>query len=132
MKKKYQIILLLIILILSGCVKKVEAENSQAGGELSIERASVTFVELGSVNCVPCKMMQPIMEQVEIDFGDQVDVIFYDVWTDEGEPYTRAYGIQAIPTQIFLDKEGTEYYRHLGFFPQDELYKIIEKGLAID
>ena len=40
----------------------------------------VTFVELGSVNCIPCKQMQPIMKSVEEKYGDQVKVIFYDVW----------------------------------------------------
>ncbi|NLD91517.1 MAG: thioredoxin family protein [Fibrobacter sp.] len=92
----------------------------------------VTFVELGSVNCIPCKMMQPIMDEVEKKYGKQVNVVFHDVWTSEGKPFGAKYGIRSIPTQIFLDKDGTEYYRHEGFFPKEELVKILAmKGVKL-
>ncbi len=131
MKNTNGISALLLILALSGCNRKVETNTGHLSVDVNPESVSVTFIELGSLSCVPCKMMQPIMEQIEIDFGEQVNVIFHDVWTDAGNPYAQKYGIQAIPTQIFLDKEGTEYYRHIGFFPQEELYSVIEQGLSI-
>ncbi|MBN1384131.1 MAG: thioredoxin family protein [Elusimicrobia bacterium] len=90
----------------------------------------VTFVELGSVGCIPCKKMQPIMEAVEEEYKGQVKVVFYDVWTDEGRPYAEKYKIRLIPTQVFLDKDGKEYFRHEGFFPKEELVKILKmKGV---
>ena len=46
----------------------------------SMNSTQVTFVELGSVNCIPCKMMQPVMADIEKEYGDSVKVIFYDVW----------------------------------------------------
>ncbi len=88
----------------------------------------VTFVELGSVNCIPCKMMKPVIADIEKEYGTQVKVIFYDVWTKEGKPYGQKYKIRAIPTQIFLDKNGNEYFRHQGFFPKEEIIKVLEKG----
>ena len=88
----------------------------------------VTFVELGSVSCIPCKMMQPVMDDIEKEYGEQVKVEFYDVWTKEGKPYGQKYKIRAIPTQIFLDKDGNEYFRHQGFFPKGEVIKVLEKG----
>ncbi len=97
----------------------------------SAEKASnikVTFIELGSVNCIPCKMMKPVMAEVEKKYGDQVKVIFYDVWTDAGKPYARKYGIRAIPTQVFLDSNGKEYSRHTGYFPFEEVEKVLKKG----
>jgi thioredoxin 1 len=90
----------------------------------------VTFVELGSVNCVPCKMMQPVMKEVEEKYGKQVKVVFHDVWTEQGRPYGTTFGISGIPTQVFLDKDGKEYYRHEGFFAKEELVKILQmKGV---
>jgi thioredoxin 1 len=90
----------------------------------------VTFIELGSVRCIPCQKMQPIMESVEEKYGDQVKVVFYDVWTPDGAPYAQQYGIQAIPTQVFLDENGEEYFRHVGFFPEDELMAVLkQKGV---
>lgn len=87
----------------------------------------VTFIELGSVRCIPCKKMVPIMEEIKKEYVNQVQVIFYDVWTDEGKPFGEKYSIRLIPTQIFLDKNGKEYYRHEGFFPKEELVAILKQ-----
>jgi thioredoxin 1 len=90
----------------------------------------VTFIELGSVRCIPCKKMQPIMEEIKKEYEGQVNVVFYDVWTDEGKPFAYKYKIRLIPTQVFLDRDGNEYYRHEGFFPKEELVKVLkEKGV---
>jgi len=103
---------------------KTDEKNSTATAE---ETYLVTFVELGSVRCIPCKMMQPIMKEIEKDYDNQVKVVFHDVWTPEGEPFAASFKIRVIPTQVFLDKEGKEYFRHEGFFPKDELIKILQQ-----
>lgn len=90
-------------------------------------KIKVTFIELGSVRCIPCKMMQPIMQEVEEKYGDEVKVIFYDVWTDAGRPYAEKYQVRAIPTQVFLDENGKEFFRHVGFFPREELFEVLKK-----
>ncbi|MFH0807268.1 MAG: thioredoxin family protein [Elusimicrobiota bacterium] len=88
----------------------------------------VTFVELGSVTCIPCKMMQPVMAEIEKEYGNKgVKIIFYDVKTNEGNPYAQKYGIQLIPTQVFLDKSGKEFFRHEGFFPKEDIVKLLKK-----
>ncbi len=106
---------------------KADEKNSTAAAE---EAYLVTFVELGSVRCIPCKMMQPIMKEIEKDYAGQVKVVFHDVWTPEGEPFAVSYKIRVIPTQVFLDQDGEEYFRHEGFFPKDELVKVLkQKGV---
>jgi len=95
-------------------------------------KIKVTFVELGSVRCIPCKMMQPIMKEIEEKYSDEVKVIFYDVWTDAGRPYAEKYQVRAIPTQVFLDENGKEFFRHVGFFPREELFEVLKnKGVNI-
>ena len=90
--------------------------------------AKVTFLELGADKCVPCKEMRPVMEGIEQAFGDQVEVIFYDVWDDPAP--ANEYGIQMIPTQIFLDENGEEFHRHTGFYPQADIEALlVERGL---
>jgi thioredoxin 1 len=108
----------------------IKKDNSkQAQQKVSDKKdIKVTFVELGSVNCIPCKMMQPVMKDIEEEYGTQVKVIFYDVWTKEGQPYGEKYKIRLIPTQIFFDKDGKEYFRHQGFFPKEEIIKVLKKG----
>jgi thioredoxin 1 len=90
------------------------------------EGLKVAFIELGSVGCVPCDMMKPVMKSIEEKYKGQVEVIFYNVKTEEGYPYAGKYGIRAIPTQVFLDKDKKEFFRHEGFFPEEEIVKILK------
>ncbi len=104
--------------------KPVGTNNDQAAKETKYK---VTFIELGSVRCIPCQQMQPIMKSVEEKYATQVKVVFHDVWTEAGAPYAQKYGIEAIPTQVFLDENGQEYFRHVGFFPEEELVKVLQQ-----
>ncbi len=103
-------------------VHPVYSEEKKSGEPI------VTFIELGSVRCGPCRMMQPIVEQVKKDYAGQVNVVFYDVWTPEGKPVGEQYNIRIIPTQIFLDKDGKEYFRHEGFFPRENIIEVLKRG----
>ena len=114
-------------LVLAGCAK---SEGSKAEKAVVTGNTLVTFVELGSVSCIPCRMMQPIMRDIENTYQGQVNVVFHDVWTDEGKPYAKTYGIRVIPTQVFLDSKGIEYFRHEGYFPKDQLVAVLKtKGV---
>ena len=111
--------------------KIIETQNQISTDTKNSEKKyKVTFIELGSVKCIPCKQMQIVMKSVETKYGKQVKIDFHDVWTDEGKPYGVKYGIEAIPTQIFLDETGKEFYRHVGYFPEEELVKVLQqKGI---
>jgi len=87
----------------------------------------VTFVELGSVKCVPCRQMQPVMEAVGKKYGDQIAIVFHDVWKSEERQYAEKYGIRVIPTQVFLDREGKEFFRHEGFFAEEAIDTLLQK-----
>ena len=127
MKKIISIITLVIFLFIQGCNAQSEDNKTETTGAT---KTKVTFVELGSVNCIPCKQMQPIMKSIEEKYGDQVKVIFYDVWKDDQKKYAQQYGIKLIPTQVFLDENGKEFFRHEGFYPEAEIDKLLQgKGL---
>ena len=111
------------VVILLFSITEVSTQNPT---KQETKTTKVTFIELGSIRCIPCKMMQPIMKEVKKKYKGQVKVVFYDVWTSEGRPYAQKYGIRVIPTQIFLDKHGNEYFRHEGFFAKDELVKVLK------
>jgi thioredoxin 1 len=96
----------------------------------AVVKPLVTFVELGSVNCIPCKAMQPVMKSVEEKYGAQIKIIFYDVWKQEQARYAKQYNIQLIPTQVFLDANGKELMRHEGFLPEKDIDAFLQsKGL---
>ena len=103
------------------------AQNTSKAEKKAEPKYKVTFVELGSVRCIPCQKMQPVMKSIEEKYAGQVKVVFHDVWTPEGQPYAKKYGIESIPTQVFLDENGKEYSRHVGFFPEEELVKVLQQ-----
>lgn len=148
MKKVYPFLLLgLWILFVFGCDKNdvqtktnSPKQNTKATQNDSVKIDStksdttktktpkVTFVELGSVTCIPCRMMQPVMKAIEEEFGDQIEIVFHDVWKDRAP--AEKYLIRVIPTQVFLDESGNEFLRHEGYFPKEEIDKLlIDKGL---
>src|SRR5512147_1778803 len=95
-------------------------------------KPKVTFIKLGSVKCIPCKQIQPVMKSIEEKYGEQVNVIFYDVWQPEQKKFAQKYGIRLIPTQVFLDESGKEFHRHEGFYPEAEIDKLLKaKGLKL-
>ncbi len=92
----------------------------------------VTMVDLGAHKCIPCKMMAPIIEELQKEYTDRASIIFIDVW--EHREQARRFGIRGIPTQIFYDKEGKEVGRHVGFLDKKSIVATFEKlgVLAID
>ena len=109
-----------------------KTDKPQAKVEAKTGKPLVTFIELGSVKCIPCRMMQPVMRAIEKKYGDQINVVFYDVWTPAQQHYAAVYRIRVIPTQVFLNKEGKELFRHEGFFPEAEIDKLLQKhGLKV-
>jgi thioredoxin 1 len=84
----------------------------------------MTFIEFGSVNCIPCKKMQPVMKSIREKYQGKVKVIFCD--TRKNRKLARAYNIWIIPTQVFIDADGDEVMRHKGFFPEEKIISFLE------
>ena len=82
-------------------------------------KGMVTMIDLGADQCVPCKMMAPILEKLKKAYEGKAAIIFIDVWKNI-DP-ARQYGIRAIPTQIFFDAGGREVQRHVGFMSEKDI-----------
>lgn len=96
--------------------------------DLDFSKHKATFIELGADRCIPCRAMQPIMKEIAAEYAGKIQVVFYDVWKDPRP--ARKYGIQLIPTQVFIDQKGKEIFRHVGFFPKEEILGMLkEKGI---
>jgi thioredoxin 1 len=110
-------------------IKQISQQQSPGTQEKIKENTTgikVTFVELGSIGCGPCDAMRPILDEIEKEYEGQVLVRFWDVKSLLGRPYADKYKVQLIPTQVFLDKDGIEYYRHVGFFEKAEIIKVLQ------
>ena len=115
------------ILIISFLILIFSVETTSAQANKNATKAKVTFIELGSVKCIPCQKMEPVLESIRKKYPKDVKVIFYDVWTPAGKPYASQYKVKSIPTQVFLDANGKEYFRHVGYFSEEEVIKILKQ-----
>lgn len=93
----------------------------------------VTMVDLGAKKCIPCKMMAPILVELEKEYQGRAAIVFIDVWRRENQSYVKRFGIRAIPTQIFFDKNGKEVERHTGFLDKKSIVsKFQQLGVPVE
>lgn len=85
----------------------------------------VTMLDLGAHKCTPCKMMAPIINELQKEYAGRASIIFIDVW--EHREQARRFRIRGIPTQIFYDKAGNEVGRHMGFLDKKSIVAAFEK-----
>lgn len=83
----------------------------------------VTFIELGAESCIPCKMMKPVLKEISDEYQGLVKVIFIDLNKDKDA--AQKYRVRVMPTQVFLDAQGREFFRHEGFYPKAEIEKML-------
>ena len=86
---------------------------------------TVTMVDVGADKCIPCKMMAPILKELEVEYRGKAAILFVDVWKNPER--RKEFNIRAIPTQVFYDKAGKEVSRHEGFLDKDKIVETLEK-----
>lgn len=82
-----------------------------------------TFLEFGSVGCHSCRQMEDVMETIKQEYGSRVNVVFINVSLKKNRDFVDYFGIATIPTQVLLDKNGKEFFRHSGFLSAEDLSK---------
>jgi thiol-disulfide isomerase/thioredoxin len=84
-----------------------------------------TLVEFGATGCVPCDMMQPILDKLRKDYPENLNVVFIHV--GEEQILASRFGIRSIPVQAFFNARGEEVFRHVGFLAEKDVIKQLEK-----
>lgn len=79
------------------------------------------LLDLGRGTCIPCKMMTPVLEELSHDLAGQLEVMYINIEKDPEA--TAKYRVRGIPLQIFFDEDGSELFRHEGFFSRDDILK---------
>jgi len=123
MRLKFAVLAVLCLLIVSSCraAGDVDAVLNKAKAE-----GKVVMLELGSVGCIPCEQMKPVLQKLRETYGNKLEVIFIDVRDD---PRTgRRFRVVMMPTQVFLDRTGKEFHRHVGFYSYEEIESVLKKN----
>jgi thioredoxin 1 len=136
--------LILAVLLVVGCGGKETADEPEVArtdtvatyatpgmaksGVVDQRAALPRIVDLGKGQCIPCKMMAPILEELTEEYRGLVIIEVIDVG-DKPEA-VQQYGMRVMPTQIFFDAQGTEVWRHEGFLPKETIIaKLKEMGV---
>ncbi len=93
--------------------------------EKALKSGKPTVLDLGASSCIPCKMMKPIFAELEKEYGEKANILILEI--SEYRDLARKYRVRVIPTQIFFDKDGREYWRHEGFLSKEEIVKKLKE-----
>jgi thioredoxin 1 len=88
-------------------------------------KGMVTMLDIGADKCIPCKMMAPILKELEEEYQGEAAIIFIDIWKRPEQ--AQKFRIRVIPTQIFYDKGGNEAQRHEGFMDKKAIVEMLER-----
>jgi thioredoxin 1 len=102
----------------------VSTPATQAGSSFitldqALSNGKPTLAEFGSVTCIPCKQMKPVLEQLTLDYKDKLNVVLIEIY--EQRMLASRFNIMAIPTQVVFDSAGNEVTRHMGLWPRDQI-----------
>jgi thioredoxin 1 len=99
---------------IDGALNKAKAEGK------------IIMLELGSVGCIPCEQMKPVMTRLSDTYKGKLEILFIDVRDD---PKTgRRFRVVMMPTQVFLDNTGREFHRHVGYYAYEEIVPVLTKA----
>ena len=118
---KAAVVVVLVVLVVAVIIAKQGGPSRASGtpGAAGSQEKLPCLLDLGSVSCIPCKMMAPMLEELREDYKGKLRVEFIDVREDPDA--ATKHDIQIIPTQIFFDAGGKELSRHEGYWGREDI-----------
>lgn len=74
--------------------------------------------------CGPCKMIAPVLEELDAEMGDEVKIVKLDV--DDNQQTASQFGVMSIPT-LLVFKDGEKVDQVVGFQPKEALKSLLQK-----
>lgn len=85
--------------------------------------ANVKLLDFWAAWCGPCKVMNPVIEELEKALAGKAEVVKINV--DENQAKASEYGVMSIPTYVVL-KDGKEVGRKIGVTSKSDLVKLLQ------
>ena len=104
-------------------VEKI-ADMDAAQTEFKYKGDKPAIIDFYATWCGPCKMVAPIMAEIAKEKAGKIDV--YKVDIDKEKELADAFGIQSIPTVLFIPMKGKPIMTQ-GAMPKSEFEKVIKQ-----
>ena len=91
-----------------------------------LQDSKLVIVDFWATWCGPCRMLSPILDELEEEMADQITVVKVNV--DDADEIAAQYRIMSIPTLLFF-KNGQEVDKTVGAMPKPTLAEKIKANL---
>lgn len=79
------------------------------------------LLEFQSPYCIRCVSIKPLVDDLELELGDQIHIIRLNVQEQVGMELSPVYGFEFTPTFIYFDAAGNEVWRIIGDFDPQQV-----------
>lgn len=108
---------------------KEKVFNFEANTEWKFEGELPALVDFYADWCGPCKMVAPILEELAEEYEGKINI--YKVDTDKQQALAQAFGIQSIPSLLFIPLEEQPQMA-AGALPKDAMKQAIAEVLKVE
>ncbi|MGD9993617.1 MAG: thioredoxin [Salinivirgaceae bacterium] len=108
---------------------KEKVFNFEQNKEWKFEGELPCIIDFYADWCGPCKMVAPILEELAEEYKGKVDV--YKVDTEDQRELSAMFGIQSIPSLLFVPKDGQPQMA-MGALPKDTFKKAFKDVFNVE
>jgi thioredoxin 1 len=96
---------------------------------MSLRPQGVTLVEFGASWCPPCKVLKPLLDELEESYGERVTMLEVDC---DASPETASeFGVMSMPT-VLVFRHGEPVEKLVGLRPKAVYSSLLEKYIGIE